>query len=557
LDYSSSGISLFGQPLKTQFSLTDQELYTEQSLLDNPYYIDLPNSIIDTATGTILYTKDLGAQFGRITSLNLSGNLSNETDVYQPDYLSEPGVQGNTQKYEGKFSIIGTYDMPTKLWFMPIGTNQLTESYSLTHDTQTFDFPFLASYDRTTYQQTYGWTNTTEVFKNLVFTPGFNVSMTDAVGNTNSPGVPGSVATPIPFVDQLQPKAGVVYRGIPGVIPSVTYSGSNQYDFIDYQDGERFTNSNNINYSVNMTPGSWLPFFQKINLTLFGGRTDSSTLSVPSYGSPNTLNFTQQWWLNDPRDPNIYNMALLATRSTTDQLNASFKIFDVWDFRPTGSWTNQYSLLYQGAPPTQQVGETLGLTTIYNKKILTIPWINLSINSAQLQYTHTDNTQYDSSVSIVVDSQTNSDIYAITFPYEINKLAQGNVHYQQTTGYQNGLSTTNVPTYTHDYQFSFEYDQKFAPNLILHIPFVRWKIQLHDAIEFKANFLSDYTENDSAYSYNAVQTQRYRGTLEFDYNALKNLRIGLTGINEYYTDYLTSTLSYVMWQINLSGEAKF
>jgi len=84
-----------------------------------------------------------------------------------------------------------------------------------------------------------------------------------------------------------------------------------------------------------------------------------------------------------------------------------------------------------------------------------------------------------------------------------------------------------------------------------------WKILLHDAIEFKANFLTEVVQNDSQYSYNQLETQRYRGTIEFDYNALKNLRFGLTGINEYFTNELNPTLSYVLWQINLSGEAKF
>jgi hypothetical protein len=131
------------------------------------------------------------------------------------------------------------------------------------------------------------------------------------------------------------------------------------------------------------------------------------------------------------------------------------------------------------------------------------------------------------------------------------------MRFQATVGYQNGLTTTNIPTWSQDYQGSLEYDQKFAPNLVLHIPFTRWKIQLHDAIEFKANFLTEYIENDSSYTYNQVLSQRYRGTIEFDYNALKNLRIGLSGINEYFTNELNSQLSYVLWQINLSGEAKF
>ena len=570
MDYTSNGISLFGKPLQTQFSFTDQELYTEAALLTNPYYIDLPNSLIDTYTGSIRYTQDLGKDLGRLTSINLSGSMSNEKDVYQPGYLDQPGVQGNTTKDEEQFSLISTYDMPTKLWFLPIGSNQLTETYSLTHDGQNFeDYTGLANYQRTTRVQNYGWTNTTEIFKNLVFTPGFNVSLTDARGNTASPGVyAGTVSDYTPFVQQYQPKAGLVFRGIPGLIPSVTYTGSNQYDYVDYSGGTQYTNSNNINYLVNLTPGSWLPIFQKMNLTVTAGRTVSSTAIIPSYSSD--LSFDQQWWVNSPSDPNIINNALSATESTTDQLNASFKLFDVLDIRPTGSWTNQYSLLYAGSTPSQQFGDTIGLTTIYNRRLLTIPLINLSFNSAQVQFTRVDSTQLDSASVTAngsdgsnISSQNWSNIGSVTFPYDINKFAQGNIRFQASVGYQNGLATTNIPTYQQDYQGSIEYDQKFAPNLVLHIPLTHWKIQLHDAIEFKANFLTEIVQNDSAYSYNELETQRYRGTIEFDYNALKNLRIGLSGVNEYFTnttDLLpgqSSPLNYVLWQINLSGEAKF
>ncbi len=569
LDYTSNGISLFGKPVETQFSFTDQELYTEAAYLNNPYYIDLPNSLIDTATSTIRYTQDLGKDFGRLTSLNLSGSLSTENDVYQSNYLNQAGVQGNTTKDEERVSLITTYDMPTKLWFVPIGTNQLTETYSITHDGQSFDdYTGLADYQRTTRVQNYGWTNTTEIFKNLVFTPGFNISLTDARGNTDSPGVyTGTVDGYTPFIQQYQPKAGLVFRGIPGIIPSVTYTGSNQYDYVDYSGGTQFTNSNSLSYLFNVTPGSWLPLFQKMNLTVTAGRTESSTAIIPGY-SGNLWPY-QQWWVNSPNDQNIIDNALSATQSTTDQLNASFKLFDVWDFRPTGSWTNQYSLLYAGSTPSQQSGDTLGLTTIYNRRLLTIPLINMNINSVQIQFTRTDSTQLDSAVTTQLDgasvsvsgsniaSQNWSNIGSITFPYDINKTSQGNIRFQATVGYQNGLATTNIPSYQQDYQGSIEYDQKFAPNLVLHIPLTHWKIQLHDAIEFKANFLTEIVQNDSMYSYNQLETQRYRGTIEFDYNALKNLRIGLTGINEYFTNTLDPTLSYVLWQINLSGEAKF
>ena len=97
-DYSSSGVKLFAQPLVTQFSLTQQKLYTEDALKDNPYYLPLPDTLIDNATGSIGYTKDLGTSWGRLTNVRLSGSTNYESDLYLPDYLSQPGVQGNTRK---------------------------------------------------------------------------------------------------------------------------------------------------------------------------------------------------------------------------------------------------------------------------------------------------------------------------------------------------------------------------------------------------------------------------------------------------------------------------
>ncbi len=553
-DLSSSGVKLFSQPLQTQFSYTHQDLYTEAGLIDNPYYVNLPNTGIDTATGSLRYTKELGTEFGRITSVNLSGRTSYEKDVYELDYLSRTGSQGNIRKYQGLFSVAGTYDAPAKLLSFPLGSNQFTGTYSLTHDTQQFDSNLkLSSYDRTTRVQTYGWTNTSELIKDLVFTPGYTLSMTDATGNTNSPGVPGGAVTFKPFLQQYQPKAGLVYHGN-GFIPSVSYTGSNLYDFVSYSDGERFNTSNNINYSLNLTPGSWFSIFQQMNLTLFGGHTESSTSSIPRY-KPGSLSFERQWGITSPKD--IKDIANTSTESISDQLNAGFKWFDVWDFRPTGSWTRQYSLLSRGSNPVEQDTETLGLTTIYGRTLLTIPWVNFNVNSVQLQYTHTDSTQYDSSDKPKVSNETVSDIYGVTFPYDINKQAQGNARFQYTEGKQNGLSTTNIPTTLHDYQISADYIQKFAPNLELHIPFTHWKIKLQDAIEFRANFLSDFVDNESFYTYNQVKSEKYRGTIELNYNALKNLRIGASVINEYFTNELNPTLSYVLWQINISGEAKF
>lgn len=548
-DYSSSGIKLFDQPLVTQASITRQDLYTEDAYSQNPYYLSLPNTRIDNATGSISYTKELGNGFGRITNVRVSGSANQQADIYQPDYLTQPGVQGNTRKGQENFTDNATYDAPEKLFFLPIGTNQLNQSFSLTHDSQEFDFVTLAPYDRTTRTQTYGWTNTTELVKNLVFTPGYTWSFTDAKGNTNSPGVPGGVPDFTPFQQRYQPKAGLVYRGIPGVIPSVDYTGSNQYDYVSFPDGLRFNNSNSVNYSVNLTPGAWIPLAQRINLTIFGGRTENGSAAIPAYSSARALTFDEQWLTSPP-----FDTALTASKSIAHQLNSSFRLFDVWDFRPTGSWNEQFTLLSRGTNPVKQNGSTLGITTVYNRRIFTIPVVDFNLNSAQFQYTRTDNVQYDSSTPPNVDTLSNSDLYSLTLPYDISQKAQGNFRFQRTVGYLNSRGTET--TQRND-QASFEYNQRFAPNLEIHIPFTKWKIRLQDAIEFKAAFLMEFVKNDSLYVFNQVQTERYRGTIDLNYNALKNLRVGIGVANEYFTNVLNPTLGYSLWQGTISAEARF
>lgn len=99
-DYSSSAIKLFSQPLVTQFSYTHQNTYTEQGLLDNPYFSALPDTDVQNATGSISYTKDLGPGFGRLTKVVVSGSTNYETDNYQSAYLTQPGIQGDTNKGE-------------------------------------------------------------------------------------------------------------------------------------------------------------------------------------------------------------------------------------------------------------------------------------------------------------------------------------------------------------------------------------------------------------------------------------------------------------------------
>ncbi len=150
----------------------------------------------------------------------------------------------------------------------------------------------------------------------------------------------------------------------------------------------------------------------------------------------------------------------------------------------------------------------LGLTTIYNKKIFTLPFVNFSLNSAQFQYTHTGTIQYDSSVAPV-------SLTSLIFPTIPRAIPMGspclmtsikkprapsNSNAPSVT--QDGLSTTDIPTYQLDDQASIEYDQKFAPNGIIHIPFTHLKIKLQDAIELQAIFLMELINNQSTYIYN-------------------------------------------------------
>jgi hypothetical protein len=204
----------------------------------------------------------------------------------------------------------------------------------------------------------------------------------------------------------------------------------------------------------------------------------------------------------------------------------------------------------------RQDSDTYGFTTVFNHKLATLPLINLGLDSAQFQYTRTDSIQYDTQSIPQVSGQTVNETFACTVPYDISKLATGNFHYQHTDGLTNA---SGVTTYQQDDQASVEYNQKFLENEILHIPFTHWKIKFDQAIEVRLAFLADIVNNQSPnYQLNNLQTERYRTTLTLNYNALKNLRIGLGGVFEDFNeDQPYQYLSYTLWQINISGEARF
>ncbi len=558
-DYSSNAVSLFSQPLVTQFSYTHQDTYTEAADTSNPNFELLPNSYVDSTTGSIGYTKDLGPSFGRFTSVRISESTNEEKDRYEDVYLSQPGVQGNTNKAEQIVALASTYDAPNQIFSIPIGTNQFTETFSITHDSQDFNiaegvtFPDLYNYDRTTRNQVYGWTNTTELIKNLVISPGYTLTLVDAVGNTNTPGMPTTMfyQNYTPFQNRYQPTAGVVYRGIPGLIPSVNYTGSVQYDYVSFPQPQ-FTNANSINYLLSFTPASWLPFLQKTNLSVDAGRTESSNATIQSI-NPNSfqasqpLDFDQTWLVSRP-----VTQDYLGSETITDRLNASFNILDGWDMRPTGSWGETLSVVALGTNPTTQDINTFGFTTVWSKKLFTLPLINLNINSAQVQFTRTQNYQYDSNNNPFLLS--NSDVISLVLPYDIDKGAQGNIRIQYTRGDQ---TSQGVYTSMQDDQYSIEYNQKFLDNQTIHVPFTHWKIKLENPLEARLVLLAELINNQSSYSYNQLVTQRYNGTLSLNYNALKNLRVGIGFTYEHLNNYYAPTLGYDLVEATVSGEARF
>src|SRR5260370_18376794 len=108
--------------------------------------------------------------------------------------------------------------------------------------------------------------------------------------------------------------------------------------------------------------------------------------------SSRKLQLDEQWLINPP-----FDVAWNATHAISNQVNSSFNLFDFWDFRPTATWNSQQSLLSQFSNPVEQDGHTYGFTSVWNRKIFTIPFINFSLDSAQFQFTETESLQYDSS----------------------------------------------------------------------------------------------------------------------------------------------------------------
>ncbi|HVM32519.1 MAG TPA: hypothetical protein VMU88_05245, partial [bacterium] len=184
----------------------------------------------------------------------------------------------------------------------------------------------------------------------------------------------------------------------------------------------------------------------------------------------------------------------------------------------------------------------------------TVPFINLNLNSVQFQFTRNNNFQKDSSAQANLFSQTANDVFSVVLPYDVDKGAQGNFRVQVTKGNQ---FAQGVNTLTEDDQFSLEFNQKLLQNQTLHIPFTHLKLKLDEPLEARLVLTTEFVNNQSIYSPDQLRTQRYNGTLSVNYNALKNLRVGLGFTYEHLDNNLIQTLGYDLIQATISGEARF
>ncbi len=548
MDLTSNSIKVFQEPVNIQVSISRDDKLTTNDLKSQPFYLDLPETRQKTQTGSLSYSKTLPKSLGRLTNLRVSGSSTSEADSYLAGYLTQPGIQGNNVRANKTWTLASVYDAPKKLWFIPWGSNQLTQNYTFARDTQVFEFATIPDFDRSTRTQSYNWTNNSEYFKKLVFTPGYNWTLTEAKGNTTFAGQAGSVDHYIPFTKQIQPKAGLSFRGIKGVTPSVDYTGSNREDFSS-SNGSRFNNANNVNYTLSLNPALWGKFFQKLNLTLDGGRSESSNSTIVNFDQKRALDFEEKWWLTPPD-----GIALNSTRSLTHRLNMGFKLLNVVDVRPTGSWSRQFNILSEGTPPTRSDNRTLGLDTSYQKKLFRVPYARFGVNSAEFQFTRTDTAQYDSSTPPLLDNANSTRTYALVFPYDINNKAQGNLRYQRTLG---DTVTRDVYSHAHNNLIQLEYNQKFLQNKVIKIPFTKWKIKFQQAMELRITLLREILKTDSLYAPIQINSTRNRGTVEINYNALKNIRLGINFSLEHYVNIMFPEQGYDLVQGGISLEARF
>jgi hypothetical protein len=548
MDLVSNSIKVWKEAVNIQGSISTNKKVTEAKYKDQPFFYDLPDIIQKTRTGSISYSKVLPLKLGRLTNLRLSGSDTHETDTYQPAYMSQTGIQGSFDHSTKTTTLSSVYDAPQKVWRIPIGSNQFTQSFTFTHEQESFVLETTPDYERRTRDQSYAWTNTTEILKKLVLTPGYAWGNTEAMGNTTYVGQASFVDHYTTMQKRIQPKMGLMYRSFYGLTPSVTYTGSVLTDYTA-SSGARFTNSNNLNYTVSFIPGTFMAWARKINLNMDGGRTEGANATIQNFDTQRALTFKEKWGLKPPA-----GIAYTSTQSLSHVAHASFTLLERLSFRPTGTWSRQYSVLSQGSNPTRNDTRTLGLTTTYTRHLVTIPYARFTLRSAEFNFNRNDTAAFDSSVPQQLNSSTSQRIYSIAFPYDINLKAEGRLQYQKTRGEN---FSAGVYSWDNNDSYSIEYIQKFLQNKTITLPFVKWKLKFHQAMEFHLTLLTEVNRHTSTYALNETMGHRYKGTGEIDYNVLKNIKLGINISRESYIDTFDPTKSYNAWAGTISLEARF
>jgi hypothetical protein len=465
-------------------------------------------------------------------------------------YASQPGIQGSFDHHTSTWNLSSVYDAPQKIWQVPIGNNQFTQNYTSTQDQQNFWSGNTPDFERDTRDQSYAWTNTTEILKRLVFTPGYSWGYTEAKGNTTFVGQDSNVVNFTPMQKRIQPKLGIMYRNLFGLTPSVTYTGSVLNDFTSFE-GARFTNANNINYTVSFAPaaGSFFAWARKFNLNMDAGHTEAANSTIENFNEVRPLTFAEKWGLTPPSGI-VYN----STRSLSNVAHASFTLLDRLAFRPSGTWGQQFNVLSQGSNPTRHDTRTLGLTTTWTKHLVTIPYARFTLRSVEFNFSRNDTADFDASVPQQLNTSTSQRVYAIAFPYDINLKAEGRLTYQKTRG---DSDTLGVYNWDNNDIYSIEYLQKFLQNKTITLPFIKVKLRFHQAMEFHVVLSTERDRRTSTYSLNEIQGNHYKAMTELNYNALKNIRLGISITRENFVDHLNSSMSYNAWQGSLSLEARF
>lgn len=550
VDLTSNSIKFWKEFVSLQGSISTNQKITEAKYKDQPFFFDLPDIVQKVSTGSVSYSKTLPHNLGRLTNLRLSGSDTQETDRYLPAYDAQTGVRGSFYHATKTWTLSSVYDAPKTVVGLPLGSNQFTQSYTYTRDIQDFWLETTPDYDRKTRDQNYAWTNTTEILKRLVLTPGYSWGYTEAMGNTTFVGQQSFVDHYTPMQKRIQPKMGLMYRNFFGWTPSITYTGSTLRDYTSFS-GARFTNANNLNYTVSFVPGNerFLKWARAINLNMDAGRTEAANATIMNFDQKRALSFKEKWGLAPPA-----GIASNSTQSLSHVAHMSFTFFDRLSFRPSGTWSRQLNVLTEGSNPTRHTTRTLGLTSTWNRHLGTIPYARLTFRSAEFNFNRNDSADYDSSVPQKLNNSTSQRTYSISFPYDINLKAEGRITYQKTRGdaYQAG-----VLNWTNNDLVSVEYLQKFLQNKSLTLPFVKWKLKFRQAMELHLVLSAETDRQSSTYALNQILGNRYKGTAEINYNALKNIRLGISVTRENYIDRMDPTRSYNAWQGTLSLEARF